>query len=192
VNKSRIDRARRVESGLQTANPAKKVLRLLPKMRWCPRLNSSARFRDFFGFNLNDNQEPSPALAAPPLLPAYSVSLVSAWGVWSTECKFPVAILLRAGLLDVGTISGLRAGKGSKKKHAIIFLQKVHVKNFFQTNRQKFRCQFFLVFFLIAVSGVSQRLEFKNTRKKMFCKKIVSKSFYKRFDQKSKTDFFSI
>jgi hypothetical protein len=28
--------------------------------------------------------------------------------------------------------------------------------------------------------------------KKRFTKKIVSKSFYKQFDQKSKTDFFSI
>jgi hypothetical protein len=28
--------------------------------------------------------------------------------------------------------------------------------------------------------------------KKRFAKKIVSKSFYKKFDQKSKTDFFSI
>jgi hypothetical protein len=29
-------------------------------------------------------------------------------------------------------------------------------------------------------------------KKKRFTKKIVSKSFYKKFDQKSKTDFFSI
>jgi hypothetical protein len=29
------------------------------------------------------------------------------------------------------------------------------------------------------------------TLQKTFCKKNVSKSFYKKFDQKSKTDFFS-
>jgi hypothetical protein len=32
----------------------------------------------------------------------------------------------------------------------------------------------------------------QNTTKKRFAKKIVSKSFYKKFDQKSKTVFFSI
>jgi hypothetical protein len=40
--------------------------------------------------------------------------------------------------------------------------------------------------------GVFQRWEFKNTTKNRFAKKIMSKSFYKKFDQKSKTDFFSI
>jgi hypothetical protein len=67
-------------------------------------------------------------------------------------------------------------------------VQKHHVENFFQNNRQKFRCQVFLDFLcLIAFSGVSQRWEFKNTKKN-----IVSKSFYKKIDQKSKTNFFSI
>jgi hypothetical protein len=66
---------------------------------------------------------------------------------------------------------------------------KVHVENFSPKNRQKFRCQFFRdLFCFIAVSGVSQRWEFKNATK-MFCKKIVSKSFYKKFDHKSQTDF---
>jgi hypothetical protein len=62
-----------------------------------------------------------------------------------------------------------------------------------QKNRQKLRCQFFLDFFcFIAFSGVSQRRELKSTteNRKRFAKKIVSKSFYQKIDQKSKTDFF--
>jgi hypothetical protein len=70
-------------------------------------------------------------------------------------------------------------------------LQKVHVENFSRKKRQQFQCQFFLDFFgFIAVSGVSQRWEFKNTTKNVL-QKIVSKSFYKKIDKKSKTDFFS-
>jgi hypothetical protein len=45
-------------------------------------------------------------------------------------------------------------------------------------------------FCFIAFSGVSQRWEFKNTKKKTFYKKIVSKSLYKKNDKKSKTVFF--
>jgi hypothetical protein len=72
-------------------------------------------------------------------------------------------------------------------------LQKVHVENFFQKNRQKFRCQFFLDFFcFIAVSGVSQRWEFKNTTK-MFCKTSrVEKLFTKHSTKNPKqTDCLS-
>ena len=59
---------------------------------------------------------------------------------------------------------------GVKTVHKI-FLQKVHVKNFSQNNRQKLRCQCFLDFLcFIAFSGFSQRWEFKNATK-TFCKK---------------------
>jgi hypothetical protein len=51
-----------------------------------------------------------------------------------------------------------------------IFLQKVHVENFSQTNRQKNRCQFSLVFCFVAFSGLSQRWEFKVFN--LFFKKI--------------------
>jgi hypothetical protein len=62
-----------------------------------------------------------------------------------------------------------------------------------KTCRQKFRCQFFLDFFFpIAFSGVFQLREFKNTTKNVLQKKSCRKAFYKKFDQKSKTDFFSI
>jgi hypothetical protein len=61
----------------------------------------------------------------------------------------------------------LGASRQGEFENAIkIVLQKVHVENFSQTNRQKFRCQVFLGFFgFIAFSGVSQRWEFKNTTK---------------------------
>jgi hypothetical protein len=44
---------------------------------------------------------------------------------------------------------------------------------------------FYLVFGCFSAMGVQKHY------KKRFAKKIVSKSFYKKFDQKSKTDFFS-
>jgi hypothetical protein len=83
--------------------------------------------------------------------------------------------------------------QGKFKNTIQIFLQKVHVENFSQKNRQNFRCQFFLDFFcFIAFSGVSQRWGSKTHTKKGFSKNIVSKSFHKKIDQKSKTDVFSI
>ena len=45
---------------------------------------------------------------------------------------------------------------------------------------------FYRVFGCFSAMGVQKHY------KKRFAKKIVSKSFYKKFDQKSKTDFFSI
>jgi hypothetical protein len=63
----------------------------------------------------------------------------------------------------------------------------------FTKNRQALQCQLPLSP-PAAFWGVSQRWEFKDQRhyKKRFAKKMVSKSLYKKFDQKSKTDFFSI
>jgi hypothetical protein len=52
---------------------------------------------------------------------------------------------------------------GGQWAYIHIFLQKVHVENFPQRNRQKVRCQFSLAFLgFIAFSGVSQRWEFKS------------------------------
>ena len=80
--------------------------------------------------------------------------------------------------------------QGEFKNTTKIFLQKVHVENFFQNFDKKIRWQFFLDFFcFIAFSGVSQRWEFKNTTKNVLQKKSCRKVFYKKFDQKS--NFFS-
>jgi hypothetical protein len=46
--------------------------------------------------------------------------------------------------------------QGEFKNTTKMFLQKVNVEKVFQKNRQKFRCQFFDVFFIV-VLGVSQR-----------------------------------
>jgi hypothetical protein len=82
---------------------------------------------------------------------------------------------------------------GEFKNTTKIFGQKVHVENFFQNFDKNFDVSFSSTFFcFIAFSGVFQRWEFKNTTKKRFTKKLVSKSFPKKFDQKSQTDFFSI
>jgi hypothetical protein len=67
-------------------------------------------------------------------------------------------------------------GKGSSKTPYKYFCKKSMSKTFPEKNRQKFRCQFFLdLFRFIAVSGVSQRWEFKNTTF-FFAKEIVSKT----------------
>jgi hypothetical protein len=80
--------------------------------------------------------------------------------------------------------------RGEFKKTITIFLQKVHVENFSPKNRQKFRCQFFLEFFVLSRFRVFLSDESSKTLQKTFTTKNVSKSFYKKFDQKSKTDFF--
>jgi hypothetical protein len=85
--------------------------------------------------------------------------------------------------------------QGEFKNTIKIFLQKVHVENISQKNQQNSDVSFSSTFFcFIAFSGVSQRWEFKNTSKKRFsfCKKRRVKSFYKKFDQKSKADVFQV
>jgi hypothetical protein len=70
--------------------------------------------------------------------------------------------------------------QGEFKNTIKIFFQKVHVENFFQKNRQKFRCQFFLDFFcFITFSGVSQQGEFKNTIK-LFWQKVHVENFFEK------------
>jgi hypothetical protein len=74
-----------------------------------------------------------------------------------------------------------------------IFLQIVHVENFFQNFDKVFSMSVFLDFFcFITFSGVSQRWESKNTTKDFLQKKIVSNGFHKKFNKKTQTIFFSI
>ena len=80
--------------------------------------------------------------------------------------------------------------QGEFKNTIKIFLQKVHVENFFQNFDKKFRCQFFLDFFcFIAFSGVSQRWEFKNTTKNVLQKKSCRKVFTKNSTKNPKPTF---
>jgi hypothetical protein len=48
------------------------------------------------------------------------------------------------------------------------------------------------LFLFYCVFGCFSAMGVQKHNKKRFTKKIVSKSFHKKFDQKSKTDFFSI
>jgi hypothetical protein len=83
--------------------------------------------------------------------------------------------------------------QGEFKNTTKTFLQKVHVKSFSEKNRQNFRCQFFLDFFLFyRVFGCFSAMGAQKHYQKRFAKKIVSKSFYKKFDHKSRTDNFSV
>ena len=80
--------------------------------------------------------------------------------------------------------------QGEFKNTIKIFLQKVHVENFFQNFDKNFRCQFFLDFFcFIAFSGVSQRWEFKNTTKNVLQKKSCRKVFTKNSTKNPKPTF---
>jgi hypothetical protein len=85
--------------------------------------------------------------------------------------------------------------QGEFKNTTKIFLQKVHVENKIKNFDKNFDVSFpffpllfliYRVFWCFSAMGVQKHY------KKRFTKKIVSKSFYKKFDQKPKTDFFSI
>jgi hypothetical protein len=78
-------------------------------------------------------------------------------------------------------------GKGNSKTPQNFFCRKKPMsKNFPNKIDKNFDVSFSSTFFcFIAFSGVSRQ-------KKRFAKNIVSKSFYKEFDKKSKTEFFSV
>jgi hypothetical protein len=75
------------------------------------------------------------------------------------------------------------AGAGEFKTTIKMFLQKVHVENFPRKNRQKFRCQVSLGFYVLSWFRVFLSDGSSKTLPKTFCKKIVSKSFYKKIDK---------
>jgi hypothetical protein len=90
-------------------------------------------------------------------------------------------------------------GKGSSKTPHIdidtYVLAKSPCQKKIPKNRQKFRCSmsvfprfalFYRVFGCFSAMGVQKHYE------KRFAKQVVLKSFCQKFDQKSKTDFFSI
>jgi hypothetical protein len=81
--------------------------------------------------------------------------------------------------------------QGEFKNTTKIFLQKAHVENFFQ-HFDKISMSFFPRLFLFyRVFGCFSAMAVQKHYKKRFAKQIVSKSFYKTIDQKSKTDFLS-
>jgi hypothetical protein len=62
--------------------------------------------------------------------------------------------------------------RGVQKHQTHIFAEKPHAENFPQTNRQRFRCQFFLDVFVgfIACLDVSRRREFKSSTRNVLLK----------------------
>jgi hypothetical protein len=82
--------------------------------------------------------------------------------------------------------------QGEFKNTIKIFWQKVRVENFFQDFDKNFDVSFSPTTFVLSHFRVFFSDGSSKTLPKTFCKKIVSKTFYKKFDQKSKTDFFSI
>jgi hypothetical protein len=91
----------------------------------------------------------------------------------------------------VSTFLGV-SRKGEFKNTIQIFWQKVRVEHFFQNFDKIFDVSFSSTTFVLSHFRVFPAMGVQKHYKKMFCKKIVSKSVYKKFDQKSKTDFFSI
>jgi hypothetical protein len=82
--------------------------------------------------------------------------------------------------------------QGEFKNAIKMFSQKVHIENFSQNFDKHFRCQFSLgLNFFYRVFECSSAMGVQKHYKERATKKIVSKKFYKKFDQKSKTDFFS-
>ena len=65
-------------------------------------------------------------------------------------------------------------------------------KTFSKILTKIFDVSFSSTFFVLSRFRVFLSDGSSKTLQKTFCKKIVSKSFYKNIDQKSKTDFFSI
>jgi hypothetical protein len=82
--------------------------------------------------------------------------------------------------------------QGEFKNTIKIFWQKVRVENFSQNFDKNFDVSFSSTSFVLSHFRVFLSDGSSKALQKPFCKKIVSKSFYKKFDQKSKTDFFSI
>jgi hypothetical protein len=89
-------------------------------------------------------------------------------------------------------------GKGSSnvKNTTKIFLQKVHVENFFRENSQKIEKKIDIVFpqlfLLYRVFRCFLAMGVQKHYKKCFTKKSCRKVFQKKRPKKSKTDFFSI
>jgi hypothetical protein len=82
--------------------------------------------------------------------------------------------------------------QGEFKNTIKIFWQKVRVENFPQNFDKNFDVSFSPTTFVLSHFRVFFSDGSSKTLPKTFCKKIVSEKFYKKFDQKSKTDFFSI
>jgi hypothetical protein len=83
---------------------------------------------------------------------------------------------------------------GEFKNMIKICLQKVHAENFFRENSQEidknFNISFFSTFFVLSRFQVLLSDGISKTLQKMFCEKIVSKSFSNKSGKKTKTDFF--
>jgi hypothetical protein len=82
--------------------------------------------------------------------------------------------------------------QGEFKNTINIFLQKVHVETFSQNFNENFDVCFSSTSFVLSRFRVFFSDRSSKTRQKTLYKKIVSKGFFKKFDQKPKTDFFSI
>jgi hypothetical protein len=82
-------------------------------------------------------------------------------------------------------------GKGVQKHHKHIFTRSP-CRTLFPKFRPKNSMSVFPRLFLFyRVFGCFSAMEVQKHYKKRFTKKIVSKSLYKKFDQKSETDFFT-
>jgi hypothetical protein len=79
--------------------------------------------------------------------------------------------------------------EGELKNTIKILLQNVYVKNKLNNFDNNFDVSFSSIF--LSRFRVFSAMGVQKHYKKRFTKTIVSKSFYKKFDQKSKTDFFS-
>jgi hypothetical protein len=82
--------------------------------------------------------------------------------------------------------------QGEFKNSIKIFLQKVHVENKSKISTKISMSVFPRLFMFYRVFGCFSAMGVQKHYKKRFTKKIVSKSFYKTFDQKSKNRLFLV
>jgi hypothetical protein len=79
--------------------------------------------------------------------------------------------------------------QGEFKNTTKIFLQKLHVENFSQNFDKNFDVSFSSTILFYRVFGCFSAMGVQKHYKKRFTKKIVSKSYYKKFDQNPKPIF---
>jgi hypothetical protein len=82
--------------------------------------------------------------------------------------------------------------QGDFKNTIKIFWQKVRVETFPKISTKIPMSVFPRLLLFYRIFGCFSAMGVQKHCKKRFAKKIVSKSFYKKIDQKSKTDFFTI
>jgi hypothetical protein len=109
---------------------------------------------------------------------------------YSLSVPARAATLFLLCFLDIFLVRFLGVSRQGEFKNTIkVFWQKVRVESFSQNFDKIFDVSFSSPFLFYRVFGCFSAMGVQKHYKKRFAKKIASKRFYKKFDQKSKIDF---